>query len=942
MWCARIGTGVRAGVAVVASRLAPPHAPVPPGSPLRLLRSFTSDAIRTRGDIQVSLASASPRNARDAWSGSGDVAAGAHAAGGRSGAGREGATAIPPRPSATPASAPPASDEALWIPSFSARDLDVFLRHAVSMVDAARVEITPRALHDIVREAFPDAAQLQRSSGAAMRRRREELQCVLLSALLRRGHDAMAPVADLWYPGGRFSHALHWVCPGRENRALRQLQRALLVRYFMALLDAGRFRDAACIVCDERLHASQPNLLIRVLLDRMHRMREHAQRTRSGREQSANPSQSVHAALRTVCRAFVGRQQRRGRLSAFVFNRMLITLAARRMHNELLLWTHHVVGIRGMRHIVRDAPDVPLLERVVQRLCMEQGAYAEATSFVFALPVAWRSRIMYNLLLAHHGGAPLAADGALADAVDSPATLAQTLWHDLCVYPHLLGPDMYSYLARLQSHARDGRAAHALHDMRLLLATEPAAPTPSVARLLAVKALVRSGRLRLALRLALRMGRPVPRDLGAVLLKTLLFSILAGMHNDPHAESAVLRTLYQGVLRAATDAYNGDMRHGRAQQGRLHTGDEQAAPAAPYALLRRFAAVVQQLDLGTDAASLCEAVFAHEHTHFKVRLRVPSAGGGAAGSVPATNGAAAPESETVAEAPAPESEPAAVAPAPESEGAAPESGDDRISEEDELSDELLESAAAQLDDATLASTEAEHGDSTERNAGVAARKQAKLRRTSGTLPSSIGAVAASLTLEEIDALPSAKRRKSLKTRGAPGPGRGWRKGLSKGQKPVYRLPGADVSAAELENNPGYLPVASSTPSSFARESSGDASPPGGAPKSKSKSGGASASGKGSGAAAIARSSASRTAHSAADHAFRYPSIPTRADAPEILPLPRIPNVIPTVGPVDRSAWGQKARHWYHGEREILTLGGRTWRTPGWFSTEAPRSEPASL
>jgi hypothetical protein len=65
----------------------------------------------------------------------------------------------------------------------------------------------------------------------------------------------------------------------------------------------------------------------------------------------------------------------------------------------------------------------------------------------------------------------------------------------------------------------------------------------------------------------------------------------------------------------------------------------------------------------------------------------------------------------------------------------------------------------------------------------------KVRRASGPVPGSISAVAASLTLEELDALPSAKRRKGLKTRGAPGPGRGWRKGLSKGQKPVYRLPG---------------------------------------------------------------------------------------------------------------------------------------------------------
>lgn len=45
-----------------------------------------------------------------------------------------------------------------------------------------------------------------------------------------------------------------------------------------------------------------------------------------------------------------------------------------------------------------------------------------------------------------------------------------------------------------------------------------------------------------------------------------------------------------------------------------------------------------------------------------------------------------------------------------------------------------------------------------------------------------------LTLEELDALPPAKRRKGAKARGASGPGRGWRKGLKMGQKPVYHLP----------------------------------------------------------------------------------------------------------------------------------------------------------
>jgi hypothetical protein len=40
-----------------------------------------------------------------------------------------------------------------------------------------------------------------------------------------------------------------------------------------------------------------------------------------------------------------------------------------------------------------------------------------------------------------------------------------------------------------------------------------------------------------------------------------------------------------------------------------------------------------------------------------------------------------------------------------------------------------------------------------------------------------GAKAASMSMDEIESLPPAKRRKSAKARGASGPGRGWRKGL---------------------------------------------------------------------------------------------------------------------------------------------------------------------
>lgn len=52
-------------------------------------------------------------------------------------------------------------------------------------------------------------------------------------------------------------------------------------------------------------------------------------------------------------------------------------------------------------------------------------------------------------------------------------------------------------------------------------------------------------------------------------------------------------------------------------------------------------------------------------------------------------------------------------------------------------------------------------------------KARKVSRYSLDLPKPID----EMTLEEIEALPAAKRRKGLKARGAAGPGRGWRKGL---------------------------------------------------------------------------------------------------------------------------------------------------------------------
>lgn len=185
------------------------------------------------------------------------------------------------------------------------------------------------------------------------------------------------------------------------------------------------------------------------------------------------------------------------------------------------------------------------------------------------------------------------------------------------------------------------------------------------------------------------------------------------------------------------------------------------------------------------------------------------------------------------------------------------------------------------------------------------------------MPNSISAVAASLTLEELDALPSAKRRKSLKTRGAPGPGRGWRKGLSKGQKPVYRLPDMDISTADVRQDPDKMPVQATTPASFGSTS-------GTSRKSKSST----AASKSVESVPLV-SATIRVLPNSADAVFKYPTMPSLKDAPPLLPLPRIPNFIPTISPLQRS--DLKPRHWQQGQREILNIAGRSWRAPAWLT-----------
>ncbi|WFD20479.1 hypothetical protein MCAP1_002723 [Malassezia caprae] len=207
-------------------------------------------------------------------------------------------------------------------------------------------------------------------------------------------------------------------------------------------------------------------------------------------------------------------------------------------------------------------------------------------------------------------------------------------------------------------------------------------------------------------------------------------------------------------------------------------------------------------------------------------------------------------------------------------------------------------------------------------------KKSKKKSKRVAAPSgSISAVAASLTLEELDALPSAKRRKGLKTRGAPGPGRGWRKGLSKGQKPVYRLPGTNLSTADLPQQS----VHPTTPASFSKLA--DAAP------RRARS-----SGSPQVVAPVPsgplRSSTIKVTQNSPDAIFRYPSIPGSKETPSLLPLAKVPNFIPAVAPVEKFDTKQRVRPWRSAQREILTLGGRVWRAPVWLSERRPEDDEA--
>ncbi|WFC95393.1 hypothetical protein MBRA1_002041 [Malassezia brasiliensis] len=560
---------------------------------------------------------------------------------------------------------------------------------------------------------------------------------------------------------------------------------------------------------------------------------------------------------------------------------MLHQLAVLHMHPTILRWTR----VLAQTHVPDMDPHA--LTGIVQQLCREK-MYAEAYAFVQTLPVAWRTPGMYPALVGHYAHAMLDLNGHVNTPLQTPDT---RLWHELCTVAHLAPPGPLAYLARLASHAKKARALHALRDERLVRHMfQDDAKTRAAACLYTLRALMHAGRWSLAVRYARRcLRRDGPPSKATAWLNTLVAGLVLMQRTrtaTPEQRRHLLSYLYRAVLRPVP----------------VHS-----ARRLPY-----MTSHSETLDPLVDAISqLIPALHARPNppsmSSFKVRLRVPPNGGSKSPS-DSTEGAPVtmePPSEAASE---------RSTPVPQEPGTPTQADAGR----QPSVDSAVEMQRGSSNDPPQSETPQTQSPAPESKPG---KKAAKSRRS--LMPNSISAVAASLTLEELDALPSAKRRKSLKTRGAPGPGRGWRKGLSKGQKPVYRLPDMDLSTADVRHDPDKMPVQATTPSSFASSSSSSR-------KAKSSS-----SASKSIESVPLVSATIRVLPNSADAVFKYPPMPSLKDAPALLPLPRIPNVIPTVAPLQKS--DLKPRHWQHGQREILNIAGRSWRAPAWLTEEKAAS-----
>lgn len=300
--------------------------------------------------------------------------------------------------------------------------------------------------------------------------------------------------------------------------------------------------------------------------------------------------------------------------------------------------------------------------------------------------------------------------------------------------------------------------------------------------------------------------------------------------------------------------------------------------------------------------------------------------------------------------------------APASDG--PDAGeleeDEELDDEDEDNDELDEQDELEDEDAPVASS------STPKRRSITLKSRTSDTGGGSASPSLEGSASPTLsgtgkhrrpnlariaqvkamTVEELDALPAAKRRKTAKARGAAGPGRGWRKGLTKGQKPVYELPPEERTPASFGNTANHprsntiVAVKGQTPTPTSAAAPRPKPAVAEAAKPVARAIAPSTAGISSAAAAIKIVSAggqtftgdlSAKAGTAKNPGFRYPPLPSSRAGPPVQPIARIPTAFQTGIALERN--NRQPRRWVKGKREVLSMGGRPWSVPVFYGGE---------
>ncbi|CDR98775.1 hypothetical protein [Sporisorium scitamineum] len=266
--------------------------------------------------------------------------------------------------------------------------------------------------------------------------------------------------------------------------------------------------------------------------------------------------------------------------------------------------------------------------------------------------------------------------------------------------------------------------------------------------------------------------------------------------------------------------------------------------------------------------------------------------------------------------------------------------DDQEDDEDQEADELDELDELEADDDALSKTA-----SSSTLKRITLKSRSKGAASSSASPSNDGSASPNsggsklkrgnlariaqvqaMSVEELDALPAAKRRKTAKARGAAGPGRGWRKGLTKGQKPVYELPSAETTPATFGNTAN----ARSSPASSATVKAETPTPSVSTPQPTASTSTSIKIVSGPGGQTFT-GDLSAKAGTAKNPGFRYPPLPSSRAGPPVQPIARIPTSFQSVIPLERNA--RQPRRWVKAKREILSMGGRPWSIPVFYGGE---------